>query len=319
MPSPRLQHLIGRAGERCIVPGQRGGDHGQFMRVGADGLQIAVHGKEDVRRADEAVAQPFLQRLDTPALPQEAVPPPGAEVREDEIGQQLQPLHLLPQPGLGARIEDVEREPALVAHGRARFQFVEDGERGNLPHRRVRPWTLEAEFILTVHLAQPIVGQAEIGEPGNEFRAEHLLPPIEAVAGQPYQLLFGEADLPRMVELGAQLLLVDDVGETDRAGAVDDGECRLHIRMNVPDHLEHEELVEIRVEQAADDRVEPEIMVVGACRDVSDGHAAILRAMRVRPRRAGGQLPSVMQSCRADRPAKDQAGAPHSPPPAPIP
>ena len=63
----------------------------------------------------KAFAEPLLQRLDAPALPQEAVPPARAEIGDAQVRQPCQPLHLGPQLRLGARVEHVEREAAVVA------------------------------------------------------------------------------------------------------------------------------------------------------------------------------------------------------------
>jgi hypothetical protein len=56
---------------------------------------------------------------------------------------------------------------------------------------------------------------AEFGEPGDEVRREHLGAAVEAVAGKPDQLFLREAERAGMIELGAQFLLVDDVGQPD--------------------------------------------------------------------------------------------------------
>src|SRR5690606_30689353 len=65
-----------------------------------------------------------------------------------------------------------------------------------------------------------------------------------------------------MVELVAQFLLVDLVGELDGGGAVDERERGVDIAVEAPDHLKHQQLVEVGVEQAADDRVElPRVVV----------------------------------------------------------
>ena len=61
--------------------------------------------------------------------------------------------------------------------------------------------------------AQLVFGQLEILQPGEELRLEDLLAAVEGVAGEPDHLLLGEAQRARMVELVAQLLLVDLVGE----------------------------------------------------------------------------------------------------------
>ena len=64
--------------------------------------------------------EPFLQRLDAPALPQERVPPPRAEIGNPQVRQLLQPLDLFPHLGLGPRIDHVERERPVVLERRAR-------------------------------------------------------------------------------------------------------------------------------------------------------------------------------------------------------
>ena len=171
--------------------------------------------------ADEAVAQPFLQRLHAPALPQEPMPSPRAEIGDDKVGQLAQPLHLLPQFRLGARIENVQLEPPPSFQYGARSQFVDDGQRRNFPHRGVRPGTVEMQLELPIDRAQLIFGQLEIGEPLDEVGREHSLLAVKAVARQPDQLLLGEADGARVVELFAQLGLVNHVGQPHRAAAVD--------------------------------------------------------------------------------------------------
>ena len=59
-----------------------------------------------------------------------------------------------------------------------------------------------------------------------------------------------------MVELLAQFHLVDLVGEADAQVAIDQREGRLHVRVQPLDHLQHQQLVEVGIEQAADDRIE---------------------------------------------------------------
>ncbi len=80
MRAPVLKHAIGRMQQLFVGLCERGLDHRQFMRIGADRLEIRVHGEKHVGGTDEAIAKPFLQRLDAPALPQKAMPPPRAEI-----------------------------------------------------------------------------------------------------------------------------------------------------------------------------------------------------------------------------------------------
>ena len=145
------------------------------------------------------------------------------------------------------------------------------------------------QLVLPVALAQLVFRQPEIGEPGQELRLEDLLAAVEAVAGEPDHLLLAEAQRARMVELRAQLALVDLVGEPDRGRAVDQREGRLDVGIEPPDHLQHQQLVEIRVEQAADDRIELPGVVVDPSRDIGLGHdvdaPAECRRGRLRPER----------------------------------
>ncbi len=274
--TPVVEHLIGRAAQFLVAAGERRQHHRQFVGVGADRLEVAVHCQQHVRGAGEGAPQSFLERLDAPALPQEAVPPPRAEVGDHQPVEPLQPLHLAPQLGLGAGVKHVEREAAAADHRRARAQLVDDGERRDLPHRSMGPRPPEVQLVLAIHLLQFVVGQVEVGEPGHELRREHLRLAVERVTGEPDQFLLGETKGAGVVELGAQFAFVDDVGETDVAAAVDHREGRMHARVERMNHLQHQELVEIGIEQAADDRVEPPAMVVGARRDVGHGHGGTI-------------------------------------------
>ena len=74
-----------------------------------------------------------------------------------------------------------------------------------------------------------------------------------------------------MVELGTQLAFVDHFGKPHLLAAVDDRKRDLLIRVKLPYHLQHQQFVEIGVQQAAHDRVEPPAVVVGPRRDISNG------------------------------------------------
>ena len=56
---PVRQNLIGRVRQFRIRIGKGGIDHGQFVGVGPDRLNLAAHGDQTVRGADEFVAQPL--------------------------------------------------------------------------------------------------------------------------------------------------------------------------------------------------------------------------------------------------------------------
>ena len=195
-----------------------------------------------------------------------------AEVRDQDVGQFLQPLGLVPHPGLGAGVEHVQREGTERLHGRARAQLVDDGQRRDFPERGVHPRAGEGQLILSVAPLQMIFGQPKILQPSEEFGMEYLLAAIEGVAAQPDHLLLGEAQRAGMIELLAQFPFVDLVGEADRA-AVDEREGGVNPGIHAPDHLQHQQLVEIRVEQAAYDRIELPGMIVNPPRYVGPGHA----------------------------------------------
>ncbi|MCY1240027.1 hypothetical protein D9M72_528550 [compost metagenome] len=75
-----------------------------------------------------------------------------------------------------------------------------------------------------------------------------------------------------MIKLIAQFLLVDLVGKPHRLRAVDQREGRIDVRIELPDHLQHQKLVEIRVQQAAHDRVELPGMVIDTPGDIGLRH-----------------------------------------------
>src|SRR2546422_947473 len=82
-------------------------------------------------------------------------------------------------------------------------------------------------------------------EPADEVRREHVGLAVEGVAGEPDQFLLGEADGAGMIELGAQLTLVDDLGKAHMARAIDDRESHLLTRVRLPNHLQHQQLIEV--------------------------------------------------------------------------
>ena len=77
---PVGQHVVGRVRQLGVAVGQRRIDHRQFVRVGADRLDLAAQRDEAVRGAEEAGAEALDHRLHAPVLPQEAVPAAGAEI-----------------------------------------------------------------------------------------------------------------------------------------------------------------------------------------------------------------------------------------------
>ena len=255
-PVPVLQNLIGCCSQLLIRLRQRRDHHRQFMRVRADGFEIGIHGEQDVTRTGKGGPDAFLQRFDAPALPKEAVAATGAEIGNAQARQLPQPLHLLPHLGLCAGIKHIEREITERAHGAARAQLVDDGERRDFPERRVHPAAMKIQLILPVALEKLIFRQLIARQPGEEFRLENLRAAVKRVTRKPDVFLFGKTQGACMIELFAQLHLVDFFRQPHRLRAVDQRKRRVDLRIELPDHLQHQELVEIRIDQAADDRVE---------------------------------------------------------------
>ena len=150
------------------------------------------------------------------------------------------------------------------------------------------------QFVLAVDLAKLIFGKPEGGEPVDEVGRKHLGLAVEGVAGEPYQLFLGEPDGAGVIELGAKLSLVDHLGEPDMPAAIDDRKGGVLARVKLPDHLQHQQLVKIGIEQAAHDRVEPPAVIIGSGCDVCDCHVRT-----VSRRKAGNQ--SRFGSCLVNR------------------
>ena len=66
-----------------------------------------------------------MHGVDDILMPEKAVPAARAEVADAQIGNAAQPLHLFPEPGLGARIKNVELQFAQVLERGARFQLAD--------------------------------------------------------------------------------------------------------------------------------------------------------------------------------------------------
>src|SRR5580692_6793511 len=99
-------------------------------------------------------------------------------------------------------------------------------------------------------------------QPFQKRRLEDAPPSIERVARQPDQLGLMEAQLSGFFQLFAQLLNVDDVTQTHRARTIEQSERGLGRAKMLPDELEHQQLVEIRIQQRTRDRVQFPVMVV---------------------------------------------------------
>lgn len=73
-----------------------------------------------------------------------------------------------------------------------------------------------------------------------------------------------------LFELGAEFFDIDEIGEADMEGTIDEGKRGAGLAEMLPDELEHEEFVEIGVEQGAGDGIEVPIVIVSAAREVDD-------------------------------------------------
>ena len=268
---PVGQHLVGRLGQLAVVLGQRAVDHRQLVRIGADRLHLVAHGDQAVGGAEEGRAEPLHHRLHAPVLPQEAMPPPGAEVGDAHAGELLEPADLLPQARHGARVEHLQLELGHAFGDGPGVQLHQHGERRDLPHGGLDPGAIEGQLVL-VSLALELVGrEAEALEPGEEVGPEHRPLAVEAVAAQPGRLAAGKRERADVIELLLQLAHVDEPGKLHRHGAVDDAEGDTRVPVPPEDRLRHQQLVEIGVDHRAHDRVDLPGVVVDAGGDVGHG------------------------------------------------
>ena len=86
-------------------------------------------------------------------------------------------------------------------------------------------------------------------EPVQECGLKDAADAVEGVAGEPDQLAAAEAEAADMLHLLAQGGGVDAVGEMDLSGAIGDFAGDMDGGKVLPDELEHEELVEVSVEE----------------------------------------------------------------------
>src|SRR5580698_3832460 len=116
------------------------------MRVSSDGLKIVLVGKKGIRGSREAAAKIRRHGFDNVFLPEKAVTAPGSEIRHAEVGDSAQAFDLIPELGLRPRIQNVETEFSQLLQIGSGSQLVDDGERIELPHRRVGPEAVERQM-----------------------------------------------------------------------------------------------------------------------------------------------------------------------------
>ena len=258
---------------RCtflFAVGECGEDHGELMRIRAFGFETELHCEQCIRCAREILRAEHLRvEFDVPLLPQEIVAAAGAEVGEVQVLELAEHLDLLPCTGFAECIEDVELalveecEPCTIA------QSVHDDDGVDLPEGDLAPRTFEREFPLPIlRTPEGVLRQTQVAQEVDELSAEDVLPAVELIAREPDELVFPEGERAHMVELRTELGLVDDLGEAHTLGAVHEAEADLGLREEHPDELEHQDLVEVDVEEGSDDPVVVKRMVMRSFREV---------------------------------------------------
>ena len=110
---------------------------------------------------------------------------------------------------------------------------------------------MKAQRKLPILHRQFKIGELKIPlQPLQKRRLKDAALSIERISGQPDQLRLVEAQPPRRLQLLAQLIHVDDVAQPHRARAIHQRERGLCRGKMLPDELQHQQLVEVRIEQA---------------------------------------------------------------------
>src|SRR4051812_19407973 len=92
-------------------------------------------------------------------------------------------------------------------------------------------------------------------QPFQERGLEDSAAPVKCIARQPHQFRLSEPQSANVLQLYLELLNIDDVADAHTRMTIN--ERKLHTRLGkvLPDELQHQQLVEIRVEQRSNDRV----------------------------------------------------------------
>ena len=253
---------------------------GSSWRVGADGFKIMLIGEVGVGAAGKTGAEDVAHGLDDVFLPEKAVAAAGAEVADVEVGDAAKALHLLPKAGFGAGVEDVELELGEFFEAGAGFEFIDGGESVDLPHGCLGPKSMETEGKLAIFGGEFEGGEAEVAlQPFEESGLEDAAAAVEGVAGEPDEFGLVEAQAASFFELLAEFVDGNDVSKANGGAAVEEGEGGLGGGEVFPDELEHEEFIEVGVEERARDGVEFPVVVVRATGDV-DYHSEFTLSQR---------------------------------------
>ncbi len=193
------------------------------------------------------------------------MPPTRSEIGEPEAWNILQFLNLVPEFRFRSRIKDVKAKLAELFEGCPGFEFIHDGKRIQLPHRRFCPVSRERHLELAVSYRYFIFRQPEISlQPPQEVGFENPAPSIKRVARQPDQLRPSKAQAPGVLHLCRQFFDRKHLCQAHLGRAIAHGQRDSGLGVVLPDELQHQELVEVGVEQRPGDRVEFPVVVMGA-------------------------------------------------------
>ena len=112
-----------RGSEFLIVVCHGSHCHRQLVAVGADRFQVMLVSQVCIGGSGKSCAEGIAHGVYYVFVPQKAVAPPGAKVAHAQFGNSAQPLHLLPKPGLGASVENIELQFAQHFQAGAGLQF----------------------------------------------------------------------------------------------------------------------------------------------------------------------------------------------------
>src|ERR1700739_3562979 len=99
---------------------------------------------------------------------------------------------------------------------------------------------------------------------------ENSAAPVKSVACQPNQFRLAKPFPANVLQLHLELFAVDDFRHPHRRMPIEERELHARLGKMLPDELQHQQLVEIRVEQRPDDGIEFPIVVVRAFCKVDD-------------------------------------------------
>jgi hypothetical protein len=209
-----------------------------------------------------------------------------------------QQLDLVPQPRLRARVEYVQLELAQLRQRRSRLQLADDSQRVDLPHRHRTPQPGEAQHKLPIVLRHLVIREPEVLlQPLQKLRLEDVPKTIERIARQPDQLRPAEAQAAHMLHLLDQRGRAHALGQPHAHGTIRHLAGDVHRRKVLPDELQHQQLVEVCVEQRPHDGVQLPVMIVRAL-----GEVDVHRALIVRPAGLARQPPASATALQSMQP-----------------